>query len=148
MSKEIFFTDVIIRYKKLLLTPEGKNLTLRDYCKARHVVYRDFIKWASTSKDAIGLPEIAKIVKVKKKSSKPSVSVNTSSVGKKAQTPHLYPLQILDTSCSNELFAPMTKPETSNMLRGIRIILPCGTSISIREGSGLEIAHIIHSVNS
>ena len=140
MIREKFFTDVIITYKELLSTPEGKDLPLRDYCRTRHVAYRDFIKWASTSKDAAGLPEI---VKLKKKSSKASASRKPSAVSITVKTPHLYPLKIPDSSLTEETYAP----EIPAILRGIKIIFPGGTSISIREGSGREIAHIIQSVN-
>jgi len=142
MLREKFFTDVIVTYKSLLSTPEGKDLTLRDYCNTRHVAYRDFIKWASTSNEAAGLPEI---VKVKRKSSKSSSSRKSSSaIVRKAKTPRLYPIQISDTSFANETF---TSGSSCSNLRGIRIILPGGTSISIREGSGSDIAQIIESIH-
>lgn len=47
-------------YRQLI--SEGRiaviRLSLRDYCRKRHVSYRDFLCWALMSKAATGLPGI------------------------------------------------------------------------------------------
>jgi hypothetical protein len=163
MSRESFFTDVVLSYKKIQSTKAGRFFSLKDYCRIRHVAYRDFIRWASTNEVAASLDGI---VPDNKRPSKIKSSSKTSTALTGSKTPLFYPLQIRDSSSDDDTLSPKTSSvcmesnlanrevgevfslESSSTLHGIKIKLPCGTDISIREGSGREIAPLVQLCNS
>ena len=49
MSSESFFTEVVLSYQKILSRSERSAPCLRDYCRSRHVAYRDFRLRVSTN---------------------------------------------------------------------------------------------------
>lgn len=142
MSRESFFTDVVLSYQKLSTTPTGSLISLRDYCRTRHVAWRDFLQWASISDVASELPGIKQLGKHTLKT-KPLPKA-PGEVSREQKGSMLYPLSFSGADCDE---APLGERDTSSRLRGIKITLPCGIHISIREGCGHEIARIIHSCN-
>lgn len=139
MSRESFFTEVVLSYKKLLSTPAGRLISLRDYCRTRHVAWRDFLRWASISDVASDLLDVKQTSKL---TSRTKPLTQAAAVDRDPEAPLFYPLSFSDSACD-----VVSIDESSSRLRGIKITLPGGVHISIREGCGHEIARIIHSCN-
>ena len=130
MYKEDFFTRVAISYQHLISSSCGEAVPdLRDYCRKRHVAYRDFLHWASTH-DLSGLLEAERDQKRLKKG---------SSKRDNREQPLLYPLRIITgtdphraisetESCS---VAPTVVRQA--LLQGVRITFPNGVKMSVRQ---------------
>ena len=115
-------------------------MSLRDYCRSRHVVWRDFLSWASSSEIAGGLPEVERCKKQTPATAPLSMS---APVSHETRTSLFHPLQIKDSPATVET----PSGGADSFLRGIRITLPGGITITIREGSGSEIARILQLSN-
>ncbi|MDR0743284.1 MAG: hypothetical protein LBF05_02870 [Tannerella sp.] len=141
MSAESYFTEVVCSYRKLLLASEAEScaLSLREYCRVRHVSWRDFQRWASTAEVAADLPI---------RSTKASPKIKSS--GKKSltcespkETRVLYPLHFTPVTESGEEI----RESESGLLHDICIRFPGGVMISIGRGSVREVSSLINFIN-
>ena len=60
MSTEKLFIRIILSCKGLLSSSGSEAPRLHDYCKNRHVSYRDFLHWTSTREISSGIVEIGR----------------------------------------------------------------------------------------
>lgn len=141
MLAESFFTEVILSYRSQLEESDlvASYESLRDYCKSRRVAWRNFVRRASTSEVACGLPLIAS----RKNSGKKSTSPDTAS-----KIPN-EPSQLLPLYFTSRPEKPENSPiDNTILLRSVKITFPGGIKVSIGEGSGREVLMIINGFNS
>ena len=144
MSSESFFTDVVLSYQQILSRTESPSHCLREYCRSRHVAYRDFKRWASTNETASALLQkerIKKTTPIKRKYTKRK-SASASLVSAISDKPILSALHIL--SIPDEDTETKSGSELS-VLRGIRITYPTGVKIFIKEACVKELSGLIHN---
>jgi hypothetical protein len=161
MQAEIF-TNVLLSYQRLLSKFGSFAPGLRDYCRSQHVVYRTFIRWACTQSIASGILEVDSIRervtgkgfggRAKKTVSNPTLA--TEHTG----TPLLHPLHIITEADHGHRMEPATLPPARSPssslrrevvpspLRGIRITLPNGTKLSIREADSSGVYALVHGI--
>jgi hypothetical protein len=143
MSAAEFFTDVVLSYKRLLLSSTESVPGLRAYCLSRHVSYRDFIHWASTNENASGLIEIERKKKQLEKATctgHKSVSSLSDCKALTQEKPLLYPLHII-SDASDTVVEPVC---SSIKLRGVSISFPNGVKVSVREADSKGIFFLVH----
>jgi hypothetical protein len=148
MSASEFFTRVVRSYQELLSVSDNDSLTLRSYCRSRHVACRDFLRWAKTDATACGILKneqearkkqtCGKTVRIKRRCSSPSGSMSTP------EQPLFYPLQIVDSATHEH----PVMPDEPSVLRGILITLPGGVKITIREALVRELSAFVRSFTS
>jgi hypothetical protein len=151
MSKEDFFTCVLQSYLGLLSSSVTSVPGLRDYCRSRHVFYRDFLFWSSSQHLASGIVEVARMKKRLEKASGIAFEDGCSLSSKESGTgakPLLYPLRIVSAGICEGRVEPVVEPSARpfcgrssglHVLRGIRITYPTGVTLSIREASVDEV---------
>ena len=160
MFKEEFFTRVAISYRHLLTSSGASAPCLRDYCRIRHVAYRDFIHWASTHEIASDLLEAEGAKKrLKKIADAAPYSGNTSPLSSGKRGKHiLYPLRIIPDSYTNRVTSVVEEPSLScsdlssvgrqSILRGVRVIFPNGVRMFVKEADGRSLYCLIHGDES
>lgn len=142
MSAEIFFIDIVSSYRTLL-SSYGKDVPcLRDYCRSRHVSWRDFMNWASSHPLASDLLDHHLGSKQKKRVIPASLS--SSSGVPSTNKPLLHRLNIL----SNSEDASPLPAEKSVLLRDVCIMFPNGIKVSIVEATAKGVSTLVHSVQN
>jgi hypothetical protein len=160
MQAEIF-TNVLLSYKRLLSKRGIVAPCLRDYCRSQHIVYRTFIRWASTQAIATGILEVDSIERGAKSGRyeervKRDTSAPACPTGKEGQ-PLLYPLHLIKGRCDDQSGTSVVSPSEGtpslvrsqamqSVLRGVRITLPNGTKLSIREAESKGIYALVHGI--
>jgi hypothetical protein len=141
MSPEKLFTRIIQSYKLLLSTSGSDALSLRAYCKSRHVSYRDFLRWSSTQEIASGIKEVERRKRrlLNEKNVEFS-SCPSSSPPSCAGEPLLYPLHIIADAGNSGVESVVP----SSTLSGVRIIFPNGVKLSIREADSSVIYSLVY----
>ncbi|MGL4368032.1 MAG: hypothetical protein ACRCTQ_07140 [Brevinemataceae bacterium] len=109
---------------------EGKEITLRDFCKEKHVNYPPMTAWLSRK----GI-FISNLNPIKKKNiSKPVI--------KKEKSPDIL---------SNQIFVPIQPQAPSksitNGLSGISITFPDGVCVTIKQASACALTDFINNYN-
>jgi len=154
MSKEVFFTRIVLSYKSLLSSGTGAPC-LRLYCQVYHVAYRDFLCWASTREIASGILEIERRKRRKQKMQDVPVETGSCVSLEKPDTfqKHLfYPLQFIggrQESCVESVIPsnPSCRQTDRIILHDIHITFPNGVMVSVGKGDAMGIRSLIHGSN-
>lgn len=114
----------------MTLRQEGKDITLRDFCKEKHVNYRPMTAWLSKK----GI-YISKINPPRNKKKKEPILDNSKA------SEHIY----------DQVFVPI-QPQVSsikelNELTGISITFPDGVCIAIKHSSARALTEFINNYN-
>ena len=112
MKASELYTLAIEDYKQVVRIC---NMTLRDYCKERHICYNGIQHWMS--RHSIKVAEL-----------KPVLAQSQSSVST-SDEPHLYPL----TFAKDVSEKPILTGNLFPMIKGVNITFPDGVIISIKE---------------
>lgn len=114
----------------MMLRHEGKDITLREYCKEKHVNYRPMTAWLSQK----GV-YISKINPPRKR---------------KANSPKLENSKVPE-HISNQVFVPIQPQAPSksitNGLSGISITFPDGVCVTIKQSSASALSDFINNYN-
>ena len=114
MTAHDLYTRTLSDYKSCLCSSPA--LTLRSYCRERHVNYHGMCLWLS--RHGISIREL-----------RPSSSVTT------AKEP---------ASSFSRLFPVCSSPSSSpDMLYGVTITFPDGVTVSIKQGSSFSVSRFI-----
>jgi len=154
MSKEEFFTRIVLSYKSLLSSGTGAPC-LRVFCQVYHVAYRDFLCWASTREVASGILEIERRKRRKQKMQDALTETGSCVSVEKPDTLQkhlLYPLQFIggrQDSCVEPVIPsnPSSRQPDRIILHDIHITFPNGVMVSVGEGDAMGIRSLIHGSN-
>ena len=157
MFKDELFTRVALSYQRLLSTFGEAVPGLRAYCRTQHVVYGDFIRWATTQEICTGVIEVERLKKRMKKGAgavTPPVKASFPSSGKGTITPSplLYPLHMITvphshrTSVGEESLSSGSSVVQPSMLRDVRVTFPNGVKVSVGEADGRSLHYLVHGI--
>jgi hypothetical protein len=151
MSKEDFFTRILLSYKSRLSSSVKPFLGLRDFCHYHHVAYRDFIHWASTGDIGCGIVEVDRFKQRLTKGKDVVVSGGSSPAlinPVVAAKPLLFPLEIISDRSSDRCVESVSIASTpicrQTVLRDIRLSFPTGVKVSVREADVRDVYFLIH----
>ncbi len=128
MKASELYTLAIEEYRQICIL---STMTLRDYCKERHICYGGIQNWMSRHS--------IKVVDLKPRPVLPEVSASTEQTT--CEGPQIYPLSFTKEASEKPVFAGNVFP----VLKGVSITFPDGVIISIKEISQEDLNKFIQT---
>ena len=132
MKASELYTLAIEEYRQICIL---STMTLRDYCKERHICYGGIQNWMSRHS--------IKVVDLKPRPVLPEVSASTYEQAS-SEGQQIYPLSFTKEASEKPVFAGNVFP----VLKGVSITFPDGVIISIKEISQEDLNKFIQTYSN